>query len=650
MSDLLPIDSASNITETDVSEESGSLEWVKVLVQTTPDGGTRFCLICHPNGPVSSAIGSARRTSVAGTWKFSTSGWTGTVKKHMQKQHGFDSNGRQKSSKNESNSLLTSFLISRASRADVIDAIVQWVVDDHQPFIAVERPSFRKLLDVYKAASSNMVLPGADTIRRATKTSYESTMCRVKALLQRQETRVHLTLDCWTGPYNEAFMAIGAHFIDVADGCFRRVKTLIGFEHMTAGHTALDMFELVQSVSNEFGISHVLGCITADNASANDALAELTRTWIMDLGSPFSGFVHVNCLAHVINLAARDALSVASEPINKLRSYAGHIRSSPQRKALYLKVKHMMSYDGPVLPADVSTRWNSTSCMIREGLKQIQVLENYHAMLKGKDKQGISEIAIHDVDALQSFLELLEDLETVSEMCMCDDILLSTAFLQFSGLVDRVMAMACDSDDAGVREAARYAHLKLAKYFALQDVPAFYISVLLDPRFKNEAFEMYGWARDYCEMGMSFLLAAIKEEHQKHNQINVPGNSEEEVDVHKSTKPSRDMLQVLKKRKLEKQGKVGHRSSQGHPELDEYLSEKTIPTDFDPLDYWKINATRFPLLCKLARVYLAIPCTSVDVERAFSSGRLRQPHTRGSMKPETMKELMLLASWLKLGI
>ena len=43
----------------------------------------------------------------------------------------------------------------------------------------------------------------------------------------------------------------------------------------------------------------------------------------------------------------------------------------------------------------------------------------------------------------------------------------------------------------------------------------------------------------------------------------------------------------------------------------------------DPLAWWKTNSTRFPVLSKLARMWLAIPATSAPSERIFSlAGRV----------------------------
>lgn len=45
-------------------------------------------------------------------------------------------------------------------------------------------------------------------------------------------------------------------------------------------------------------------------------------------------------------------------------------------------------------------------------------------------------------------------------------------------------------------------------------------------------------------------------------------------------------------------------------QLRRYIAEPLAPMDCNPLDWWKLNAHRFPALAKMARIYLAIPGAS----------------------------------------
>jgi hypothetical protein len=53
-------------------------------------------------------------------------------------------------------------------------------------------------------------------------------------------------------------------------------------------------------------------------------------------------------------------------------------------------------------------------------------------------------------------------------------------------------------------------------------------------------------------------------------------------------------------------------------ELDLYFEIPRSATDTNPLDFWKENVEKFPILSQLARIYLAVPASSGSIERTFS--------------------------------
>ena len=84
-------------------------------------------------------------------------------------------------------------------------------------------------------------------------------------------------------------------------------------------------------------------------------------------------------------------------------------------------------------------------------------------------------------------------------------------------------------------------------------------------------------------------------------------------------------------------------------EIERYLSEGVIEKspEFDILNWWKVNSTRFPVLSQIARDVLAIPITTVPSESVFSTGgRILDPF-RSSLAPNTAKGLICVQNWLR---
>jgi hypothetical protein len=86
-------------------------------------------------------------------------------------------------------------------------------------------------------------------------------------------------------------------------------------------------------------------------------------------------------------------------------------------------------------------------------------------------------------------------------------------------------------------------------------------------------------------------------------------------------------------------------------EVDKYLSEdnESDTKDFDIQKWWKANATRFPILSRLARDLLAIPITSVASESAFSVGGRTLDDFRTSLTPKMVERLVCANDWLRGG-
>jgi len=97
--------------------------------------------------------------------------------------------------------------------------------------------------------------------------------------------------------------------------------------------------------------------------------------------------------------------------------------------------------------------------------------------------------------------------------------------------------------------------------------------------------------------------------------------------------------------------KVTRRRIDARTELDKYLSKECKPyiksNQFDILNWWKVNSSRYPILASIAREVLAIPVSTVASESAFSAGgRVLDPH-RINLTPKIVEVLVCTQDWLK---
>jgi hypothetical protein len=62
------------------------------------------------------------------------------------------------------------------------------------------------------------------------------------------------------------------------------------------------------------------------------------------------------------------------------------------------------------------------------------------------------------------------------------------------------------------------------------------------------------------------------------------------------------------------------------------------------------NALEFPAYASMAKDYLAMPATSTNVERLFSSSKHICRATRSALKAETISQAMSVKHWLRSGL
>lgn len=83
-------------------------------------------------------------------------------------------------------------------------------------------------------------------------------------------------------------------------------------------------------------------------------------------------------------------------------------------------------------------------------------------------------------------------------------------------------------------------------------------------------------------------------------------------------------------------------------EFEYYWKEREIHGDKgNPLTWWNVNKSRFPIISVVARIYLAVPATSASSERIFSKGEQVITKRRCRLGPERAGMLIWLVGFIK---
>lgn len=91
---------------------------------------------------------------------------------------------------------------------------------------------------------------------------------RQKDILQAlpPHTKLSISLDCWTSPFQQAFMAITGYFLD-QNWDYREV--LLGFEPLEGTHTGTNLSSILSETLQKHYILDRIMAITTDNTLNN---------------------------------------------------------------------------------------------------------------------------------------------------------------------------------------------------------------------------------------------------------------------------------------------------------------------------------------------------------------------------------------------
>lgn len=130
-----------------------------------------------------------------------------------------------------------------------------------------------------------------------------------------QDGKISIALDCWTSPFQQAFMAVTGYFIDT-DWNYREL--LLGFEPLSGTHSGVNFSAVLLQLLQKYNLTDRVLTITTDNASNNNTLVASIQETVQSLNlGDNTAIVRVPCMAHVIQLSLKQLLGqMKAEPKN----------------------------------------------------------------------------------------------------------------------------------------------------------------------------------------------------------------------------------------------------------------------------------------------------------------------------------------------
>ena len=158
-------------------------------------------------------------------------------------------------------------------------------------------------------------------------------------------------------------MCVTCHFIDSDWNLYKKIISFVPIN----SHRGEYIAKCLENALLDWGVKSVFS-ITVDNASYNDIVVGYVKKKLVSWGASTvrCKFLHMRCIAHILNLVVNDGLKEANRAVKKVRECVRFIRSSPAYLRKFKELSELDEIDyKSSLVLDIAIRWNSTYLMLK---------------------------------------------------------------------------------------------------------------------------------------------------------------------------------------------------------------------------------------------------------------------------------------------
>ena len=334
-------------------------------------------------------------------------------------------------------------------------------------------------------------------------------------------------------------------------------------------------------------------------------------------------------------------------PIGKLHNLVVNIKGSSSKKKLFESKQTELVDDDETshtkilrLVTNGGIRWNSTYLMIERAIYLRDALTLYQSHEDAAIPED-EQLNRHDWDELSDFKNLLEPIHDVSMLVQSVGTTagaLHNTLTSMDYLLTHLETRRMQPGTTHFMACLNLGWKKLIKYYRKTDLsPAYIMAVFLNPHFRQHWFEQH-WSSEF----VTATMATIKEQYanaQRLYNIDAP--------VRSSISPPTRRKELSSFAAF---NKLSSRQRQYEDELARYMHAPEPPEHQDPLDWWLLHQSEYPVLKHLALTLLAAPASTAVDERLFSTAgnvvNEQRPHTQQQLA----QAVQCLRSWHSEGL
>ncbi|XP_075064978.1 zinc finger BED domain-containing protein 4 [Mixophyes fleayi] len=502
----------------------------------------------------------------------------------------------------------------------ITSLVAEMIALDLQPYSFVDNVGFNRLLEYLQPQYS---LPSPSYFSRtAIPDMYENVKHIIVSHLKEAESGViHFTAGIWMSSQTREYLTLTAHWVTF-DSSFKphsedyHCSALLHVSQIDCDYNGISVQKhleyLWESWITSFGLQ--IGITVTDNHSIGKTLNE-------------SDHSSVECFGHTVDLIVNEAIK-SQRMVQNLLSIARKICERVHRstKAKEKLAELQKEYGLPPHPLiqDVPSKWNTSFHMLERLIEQKRAIDEMSIECSFREL-----ISCDQWEVMQSVCHALKPFEAASKEMSMHTATLSQV-IPMIHILNRKIEMLFE-ETMGIDTMLK--SLKEAMVCRLSSTlhdPRYIFATLLDPRYKASLF-----AEEEAE---EYKLGLIRElEILNSTSDDIPvlnGCNKHSPPNHKDDNIWSLMANIKKTKNLKEK----------LPEdiVLTYLEEEVLEHNCDPLTYWNLKKSSWPVLSKLAVRFLGCPPSVIPSEKLFNTSNESGNFNQTRLMMEHFEQLIFL--------
>ncbi|XP_071489461.1 E3 SUMO-protein ligase ZBED1-like [Diadema antillarum] len=476
------------------------------------------------------------------------------------------------------------------------------------PVSMLEDEGFVRFLQVLEPG---YLSPSRSLVQTMLMGKYEEAQEKLKICLSKDAKNFGLMFDVWSGSDRGTYLTVTIHYLT---SLWTRESWVLGTDRVSTRPSCSELSMCIRSLLSQYQLSleSITAIVNRQGMLKGAQVGKVGSTLLCD---------SMSCAAEKLEQCVQSGLQIArvKEVVDGTSKMVCYFLQNEDAKELLEKVKQACKLTGE-LEDNLKGSWLATGDMLikavalRDAIESVKVGDEKNQLLYISDEQWETATQlVQSIQILKAALTVLSDTKSGSVSCLLP--------------VVHSMLQHCEGredDGSVVSEFLSVIAKEVREKWDLNAImpsSVTMLSALLDPRFKQLKF--------IADEDKLDVIDALKQ------LVTANTNHSAEATVDQQQTSVSPFLCLFG------EDEFNSKPESADAEVATYLSYPPLSRDMCPLDWWRMNQSKFPELAKIARCYLAVPAIAqswADIQ----AGTSRVDMKRALLEPETAGPLIFL--------